>query len=127
VNDSSTLSRFLGNVSNVSITNINDQIVLYRADALYVYTKIKLLYEIEVNDFRYHLDLCIDQTKRLIGFFYKDVEYVKNAIRMLLSVISETITINTSKKYIKKWTAVVEEVGNSINLIKKCNLNMSEC
>jgi hypothetical protein len=89
--------------------------------------KLDLNSVIMVNDFRYQLDTYIYQTKRLIGFFYKDVEYVKNAIRTLLTVISETITIKTNKKYIKKWTSVVEEVGNSITLIKKCSAVMTKC
>lgn len=127
VNDSSTLSRFLGTVSNVSISLINNQLRLDRFDSSYIYSQINQTNIISVNDFRYQLDLYIFQTKKLIGFFYKDVEYVKNAIRTLLTIISETITIKTSNKYIKKWTSVVEEVGNSIILIKKCTANMSGC
>lgn len=127
IDDSSSLSRFLGTVSNVSITLINDQLTLDRAETSYIFTKMNLNNTILVNDFRYHLDTYTYQTKRLIGFFYKDVEYVKNAIRTLLTIISETITIQTSKKYIKKWTCVVEEVGNSITLIKKCNSNITKC
>lgn len=127
VNDMSSLSRFLGSVSNVKILCANDQINLDRADATYVFVKMNLNVDITVNDFRYHLDLYINQTKRMIGFFYKDVEYVKNAIRTLLNIISETITVDTSKKYIKKWIHVVEEVGNSITLIKKCNYTITKC
>jgi hypothetical protein len=114
-------------VSNVSITLINNQLTLDRSDASYIYSKLKLNDVILVNDFRYQLDIYIFQTKKLIGFFYKDIEYVKNAIRTLLTIISETITIQTSKKYIKKWTCVVEEVGNSITLIKTCTATMSGC
>jgi hypothetical protein len=120
IDDSNSMSRYLGSVSNISISNINDQITLIRSDASYIYIKMPSNVSINVNDFRHHLDTYIFQTKRLIGFFYKDIEYIKNAIRMLLTIISETISIQTSTKYIKKWTNVVEEVGNSIKLIKTC-------
>jgi hypothetical protein len=120
IDDSNSMSRYLGSVSNVSICNINDQITLIRSDTPYIYVKIASNTCVNVNDFRHHLDTYIFQTKRLIGFFYKDIEYIKNAIRMLLTIISETISIQISKKYMKKWKHVVEEVGNSIKLIKTC-------
>lgn len=126
VDDSSSLSRYLGSVSNVTSTLINDQCTIDRAGILYVYSKMKFTNVISVNDFRYQLDLYINQTKTLIGFFYKDVEYIKNAIKILLSVISETVTLQTSKMYVEQWKLVVTEIAQSINLIKTCTSNMSK-
>ena len=122
INDSSTLSRFLGMVSNVSITEINNQIILERSNEQYVFSKFKFCENILIDDFRYHLDAYIHQTKKLIGFFYKDVEYVKNAVRTLLMIISETVSSGISKKHIKNWECVIEEIKDCINLIKTCTV-----
>ena len=77
VDNSTSLSRCLGIVSNVSIKNINNLIILNRGELEYSYAKIDLNSSISVTDFRFHIDTYINQTNILIGFFYKDVDSVK--------------------------------------------------
>ena len=127
IDNCTSISRFLGSVSNVSVRNINDQITIQRNESVYIFVKLPSDCYVSIDDFRFHLDNYIFQIKQLLGFFYKDIDYVKNAIRTLLGIIEETININTSKKYIKKWTHVVKEVANSIKLIHACKEANNKC
>ena len=120
IKNSVCITKSLGNISNVNITKINDQIFLYRSSDMFLFITIDVSTKLSVEQFREHLNNYIIETKKIIGWFYNDIDYVKLSFRSLLDVIYDAITLSENSKQIKKWTKL-------LNKIKTNALNISNC
>lgn len=110
-----SITKPLGNVSNVSIVKINDHVKILRSTQLYDFVYIESSAIMSIEDFRDHLDKCMKNIKELMSWFYNDIDFTKMAFRALLNVMSDAIKMSHCKYEQKKWIKLLCEIKTNID------------
>lgn len=104
------VTKSVGTISNISTSEINDHIKIYRLKESYDFVYMNTSAEITSEYFRVHLDKYLTKIKTLSGLFYNDVEYAKLAFKNLLHLVSEIVKHGNSSCDQNIWTELLDEL-----------------
>jgi len=130
--NSNYITHFLGNITNMTITTVNDQIIFQRGSKKYTFVTFDNTVEMTNSDFRTHLDGYIILLKEIMGSYYNDIIFVKTAYKTFLRIVkdlfSESMKCNSkckdTRKLMAKWEYILSQLKCSLELIDKYLLQL---
>ncbi len=108
----------LGNITSISISRINDEIIFLRGNRRFTFIVFELNCEISNLELREHLEIYIKMIKEIINWIYTDIKSIRISIKTLIDIICEIIQISP-KKYAESWINILENIKDTINEIDK--------
>jgi hypothetical protein len=106
----------LGIITRVSINQINDEILFLRGNRRYTFIILDEFIEININEFKDHIEKYIKMTKEIINWLSTDIKSIKFSIKTMVNVVDE-ITSISKKKNISNWIEILEKIKNTIEEI----------
>lgn len=126
------VTNYLGSISNMSISKINDQITFQRAGFKYVFLIFPLSTEMTNAQFREYLDASLQKIREIEGLLYNDVISLKKTFKTFMRIVMQTIKnsmnehlkdskcgCNKMEKKINKWRRMIEQTKCTLKLIKE--------
>jgi hypothetical protein len=117
----------LGSISNMSLIKINEHVKILRSDLLYDFVYIDSAVQISVNDFRDHLNSCLNDVKQLLAWFYNDIDFTKIAFKGLLDVMASAIKMSNCKGDQKKWLHLLKKIKVTVDTVYETITNLDKC
>ena len=117
MSNDSYVTKILGEVTNINIVKLNNQISIYRGSELYQLNLIELNSIISTEDFRNYIQNYIDLIKNISGLLYNDMKYTKVLINSLVDILSDTLKISSDN--IEKWKKLFMHIKSNNSFMKK--------
>jgi hypothetical protein len=108
----------LGNITSISISQINDEIIFLRGNRRFTFIILELNSDITNLELREHIDIYIKMIREIINWLYSDIKSIRISIKTLVNIISEIIKLSP-KKFIESWIEILESIKNTICDIDK--------
>jgi hypothetical protein len=131
--NSNYMNHFLGNITNMSITMVNDQITFQRGSKKYIFVTFDNTVEMSNTDFRTHLDSYVLMMKEIMGSYYNDVSFVKTAYKTFLRIVKDLFGESVkschpkskdARKLMVKWEHTLAQLKSSLELIDKYSIQI---
>jgi hypothetical protein len=111
-------TKHLGNITTISINQINDEIIFLRGNMIFTFIIFDLSTQITKDDFMDHIDEYSKMTKQIINWIYSDIKSTKMFIKSLINIITELINLSP-KKYALHWIELLENIKETLDEINK--------
>ena len=83
------INKPLGEITNVSVTKVNDHVILLRGKYKYTFVIIDTEEEISTDSFRDHIVKYMDDLKELRGWTSNDLDFIKKSYTLLANIVSD--------------------------------------
>lgn len=119
------VSKPLGSIPAISIDKINDEIIFLLADNVFIFLLFSNYKDnseppLSNEDFRKHINECIDSVKTVLSWLYSYIHSIRLIVRSLIDVIEELVKMSPSK-CTKEWIELVEQIKEQISAMNKIN------
>ena len=120
------ISKPLGSIVTISIDKINDEIIYLHSDNVFIFLLLEKCktnnneYLLSNDDFRKHIEDCLDITKTIISWICSDIQNIKIIIKSLIDVVEELVKMSPSK-CINEWIDLLEKIKEQIASINEIN------
>jgi hypothetical protein len=114
-------TNYLGDISNMSMTKINNQMVLQRGKKTFIFVLFNNIDTTTVDIFRSHLEDYVMLLREMLGLIYTDLIFVKQTFKTFLKIVgdlligsirahTEDVVTNENKdfsKKVKRWKKMI--------------------
>lgn len=122
-----SITKPIGSLTNISSIKINDHIRILRGYDTYEFVLIDCDDVLSIEHFRMHLQKYLESTKKLAGFLYNDIEYVKLSFKALFDIMTDTIKLAENKYIRKKWLCLLKKIQLSVDSMCKFMKESNNC